>query len=122
MAAILVALASCAGLAHAQEAFLQGESLREAIAGKTLSGQRWAEYYKPDGTIHGRVRFLGTQSYIGRWTALEDRICYDYEGTSNDTCSRLRIAGDQVFHHDLDGRLKADGVAKRMNGNTLSAF
>ena len=118
----LAVVVSCVNLALAQESFLRGDLLRKTITGKTLTGENWSEYYAPDGTIHGKVRIFGVHNYVGKWRVLEDRVCYDYEEKSKNTCSQLRIVENQVFHHDLQGRLKNDGIARRANGNMLSIF
>lgn len=121
---LAVVLATTAGSSRSEgdAGFLAGAELQKILSGHTLRGSEWAEYYEPNGMIRGKARLFGTRSYGGRWSVQSDRVCYDYEGTSYDTCSRLRIQGTKVLHFDLHGKLKTDGVATRAEGNQLAAF
>lgn len=109
-----------ASVANAQSTYLTGANLRNAIEGQTLFGSKWAEFYESNGTIQGKASFLG--SYTGQWTAYEDRICYDYPGENQDTCSKLTLSGDTITHYTLSGELKKDGVTQRKPGNALNEF
>jgi hypothetical protein len=98
-------------------------ALTELLSGYSLRGKDWIEYYSPNGTIRGKARYFGmVRSYIGQWSANEKSVCYDYEGTSYDTCSRLMVDGDRVYHYNISGILKADGIATRQFGNRLDDF
>ncbi|XHX78751.1 MAG: hypothetical protein RBJ76_02120 [Stenomitos frigidus ULC029] len=119
-----------ASVANAQPAYLTGDNLKNAISGQTLIARDWAEFYKTDGNIVGKVRycFLGCKiySYTGTWTAQPDRLCYYYppqsgQGAKN-TCSKLTLNGETVTHYELTGKLKKDGVAQRKPGNALRQF
>lgn len=116
---LVLSIALCfAAVAHSQQ--LRGEELKAVVSGHTIAGKDWAEFYSPSGQIVGRARYFGmVRSYVGRWTAHEDRICYSYENSSFDTCSRLELRGSLVHHYSLDGRLKPDGVGRRTQGNAL---
>jgi hypothetical protein len=109
-------------VAAPDEAFLTADALKATIVGHSLRGQDWIEYYDADGTILGKARLFGVRSYTAQWAIRGDRVCYDYEGTSFDTCSKLITRGGQVYHYDLGGNLKADGVAQRLEGNRLESF
>ena len=120
---IAVILLATASPGSTQQRYLKGIELRATIEGKTLFGKEWAEYYSPSGTILGKVRVFGiVQAYSAKWSAGEDRICYDYEGTAYDTCSQLIADGEAVTHFAMAGTLKRDGVARWKFGNSLSAF
>lgn len=112
------------GPAHSQESasFLTGAEVSKALAGHTLRGSDWAEYYEPGGTIKGNTRLFGVRIYSGSWTIQFDRVCYDFEGTSYDTCSQLRVQGSKILRFDLSGSLKRAGVATRAEGNQLAVF
>lgn len=109
-----------ASVAEAQPSYLTGSNLRDAINGQTLIGHDWAEFYKPDGTIIGKVRRFGIWDYTGNWTASDDRICYSYP--DRNTCSRLTLNGNTITHYELSGEQKKDGVAQRLSGNALNQF
>ena len=68
------------GPAHSQESasFLTGAEVSKALAGHTLRGSDWAEYYEPGGTIKGNTRLFGVRIYSGSWTIQFDRVCYDF--------------------------------------------
>lgn len=90
------------------------------MAGATLVGGNWAEYYAPDGRIFGRVRYLGLlHEFTGRWRARLDRICFEYELSQYNTCSKFRLVGDRMRHFDVDGKPKPDPESRRFPGNRL---
>jgi hypothetical protein len=113
------------GLARAaqpQVVYLDNAGLRTALEGYTLIGKDWAEFYAPDGTIKGKARTMGTlRTYDGRWRVADGKVCYDYEGTLFDTCSRLRQESETVRHFTLDGQPKPDGVARRVKGDHVAS-
>jgi hypothetical protein len=106
---------------YPQPQYLTDDQLRETLAGHTLAGKGWAEFYQRDGTIQGRLKAFGV-AYDGKWSVSDGKICYDYQGTSQDTCSRLTRDGDIVSHFTLDGSPKPDGVARRVEGNRTSSL
>lgn len=121
----VVALCSTAApvLADGHESYLIGDGLIASFAGATLIGSNWAEYYAPDGTIIGKVKYLGmVRDFTGRWTAKEDQVCFEYQRSQYNTCSKFRRAGDQMRHFAADGKPKNDGVSRRLSGNRLEEF
>jgi hypothetical protein len=118
----LLATLLVGAVAVPDETFLTADALEATIVGHSLRGRDWIEYYDPDGTIRGKARLFGVRSYTAKWTIRGDRVCYDYDGAAFDTCSRLKTRGEQVYHYDLGGNLKADGIAQRVKGNHLDAF
>ncbi|MFB2836517.1 hypothetical protein [Floridanema evergladense] len=111
-----------ASATDAAPSYLTGRSLRDTIKGQTLIAKDWAEFYQSDGTIIGKVRYLGIRDYTGKWEALENRICYSYPRKDQDRCSRLTLDGNTITHYDLSGKQKKDGVAHRFPGNSLDQF
>jgi hypothetical protein len=103
-----------------QASYLDDAQLRETIVDHTLAGRGWAEFYRKDGVIVGRLLTFGV-AYEGRWRIANGTVCYDYEGTAQDTCSRLARDGDTVRHYTLSGSAKTDGVAQRLAGNQVMA-
>lgn len=78
-----------------EEPYLTGETLIASFADATLIGSNWAEYYAPDGTITGKVRYLGlTHSFIGRWTVIGNQVASS-TGASNTTPAR-DAAGPEI--------------------------
>jgi len=122
MMALAATLTLGALQAMSQAGFLTENDLRAAIVGHSLRGSGWMEFYAPDGIIYGKTRLFGVRSYTGRWTVMANRVCYDYDGSSYDTCSRLQMRDGKVYHYDLDGNLKNDGVATRTAGDQLDTF
>lgn len=106
----------------ATNVFLHESELRETIVGYTLQGKNWAEYYSPEGKIFGKSRTFGLRSYTGRWVIQSDRVCYDYQSSLFNTCSQLKLVDGRVHHHAINGELKNDGIAKRIQGNKLDSF
>jgi len=120
-ALILVAIHPAPG--GPEESYLTGEALIASFADATLIGSNWAEYYAPDGTITGKVRYLGLMhSFTGRWIVTRDVVCFEYQRAQYNTCSRFRQSGDQMQHFGIDGNPKRDGESRRLPGNRLDEF
>jgi hypothetical protein len=111
-----LALVAAATSVWSQGAYLNDAQLRETLVDHTIKGSGWAEFYRQDGVIVGRLLTFG-MSYQGTWRIANGTVCYDYEGTAQDTCSRLMRDGDTVRHFTLSGSPKTDGVATRQAGN-----
>jgi len=91
-----------------------------SFAGATLIGSNWAEYYAPDGTITGKMRYLGlVHSFTGRWTVRRDLVCFQYQHAQYNTCSRFRQSGDRIRHYGADEMPKRYGESRRLVGNRL---
>ena len=121
---IIIALCVAAPVrAASDEAYLVGESLVAAIAGATLIGSNWAEYYAPDGKIAGKFRYMGfVREFTGRWVANEDHVCFEYARTEANTCSRFRRRGERMLHFGFDDKPKKDPESRRLDGNQVDAF
>src|SRR5215470_18081699 len=103
--------------------YLVGDGLMASFVGATLIGSNWAEYYAPDGGIIGKVRYLGIlRDFTGRWTVKRDQVCFEYEWSEFNTCSRFRRVGDHMQHFGPDGKPKTDGESRRLPGNRLEDF
>jgi hypothetical protein len=121
--ATLILVANHPAPGAAEESYLTGEALIALFADATLIGSNWAEYYAPDGTITGKVRYLGlVHSFTGRWIVTRDLVCFEYQSTQYNTCSRFRQSGDQMRHYGADGKPKRDGESRRLAGNRLEEF
>jgi hypothetical protein len=120
---VALCLVARSALADNEEPYLDGEGLIAAVAGATFIGSNWAEYYAPDGTIVGKVRYLGMlREFRGRWTAKRDQVCFEYEMSRYNTCSKFREVGDRMHHFGADGRPKPDAESRRLSGNRLGEF
>lgn len=90
-----------------------GSEIESAISGNTIEGMladtgAYAEFYSPDGYIHGR-------GYIGIWTVRGNDLCLEFEGTP-ESCWQASIDGDQVIWL-RDGRAEGDGTILKGNPN-----
>jgi hypothetical protein len=85
---------------------LNEEDLTKAIVGNTASGRylngvKWAEYYSPDGKLHGKDDARG--EYEAEYEIDDGKICYDYEGSGGDWCASVSRSGDHIEFIDDDG-------------------
>jgi hypothetical protein len=122
---MVLALASAAVAAapESEDPYLIGDGLIASFVGVTLIGSNWAEYYAPDGAIIGKVRYLGIlREFTGRWIVNRDQVCFEYERSEFNTCSKFRRSGDRMRHFGPDGEPKADGESRRLPGNRLEEF
>lgn len=124
LASALLLAASIVLDARADDAaYLTDDALASTLAGATLIAKRWAEYYTPDGEIVGRVRYLGLlHDFRGRWRVRDGHVCFEYDRKEYNTCSKLRLVGDRMFHFDSTGKPKNDGESRRLSGNRLDEF
>ena len=121
--AALVLLATHSAPGGCEESYLSGDALSASFADATLIGSNWAEYYAPDGTITGKVRYLGIlHAFTGRWIIRSDLVCFEYQHAQYNTCSRFRRHGDLMRHYGTDGNPKRDGESRRLAGNRLEDF
>jgi hypothetical protein len=124
----MVALVTCAlpvnpARGDSEAPYLAGDGLIAAFSGATLIGSNWAEYYAPDGALVGKVRYLGIlREFTGRWIVRQDQVCFEYERSVYNTCSRFRLVGDRMLHFGADGKPKVDGESKRLPGDRLEEF
>jgi len=54
---------------------LTGDEITKAIVGNTVRSPNFAEYYAPDGSIHGAE---GEKRYQGSWHIDGDRLCVEF--------------------------------------------
>jgi hypothetical protein len=99
--------------AGSSEAQLEGDSLRKAVSGKTVSLATpmggLPISYRPDGTMQGRAGALATYTGAardsGRWWVVADQLCQRWNtwlgGTSY--CFKLRQQGASVHWTRDDG-------------------
>jgi hypothetical protein len=111
---------SAPGLRAEDQSFLTLDEISKAIIGNTMTGQAkdggYAEYYAPDGVIHGRSEKRG--AYKGSWwLRKEDNLmCFKYgDGPFDAGCTRLALTGGKVDFVLMDGTV--EGSATLLTGN-----
>jgi hypothetical protein len=99
--------------AGSSEAQLEGDSLRKAVSGKTVSLATpmggLPISYRPDGTMQGRAgalaTYTGTARDSGRWWVVADQLCQRWNNWLGGTsyCFKLRQQGASVHWTRDDG-------------------
>ncbi len=84
--------------AHADDASLTGDQIKELITGRKMSstyeGKPWSERYLPGGKIKGV--WIDNSLYDGKWKVVDDQLCVDYSGSDFDDCWILQVDSDVV--------------------------
>jgi hypothetical protein len=119
--AVVVLGLSAVGLRAEERSFLTLDEISKTIISNTLTGQAkdgsgYAEYYAPDGVIHGQSEKGG--AYKARWwLRKEDHLmCFKYgEGPFDAGCTRLSLSGGKVEFVLMDGTV--EGSATLLSGN-----
>ena len=116
--AIVVGIGSSAA---AQGANLNGDALRQALAGKTVLLHTPVGSipisYQTNGTMSGRARsmqmYVGSEQDSGTWWIKADQVCQKWtkwlEGKSH--CFTLRLDGRVVHWRSTDGRTGTATIA-----------
>jgi hypothetical protein len=112
---------SASGLRAEERTFLTLDEISKSIIGNTMTGQArdggsYAEYYAPDGAIHGQSEKGGAYK-ASWWLRKEDNLmCFRYgEGPFEAGCVRLSLVGDKVEFVLMDGTV--EGSATLLSGN-----
>ncbi|HXF53571.1 MAG TPA: hypothetical protein VNK52_05550 [Hyphomicrobiaceae bacterium] len=120
--ACLVGLCAWTGGALAENGPLSGESLRAAVAGKTVylatPVGALPISYRPNGTMLGRsgrlAMYVGSELDYGTWWIARDRLCQRWdtwlEGKAY--CYTMRREGDVVHWSRNDGRTGTATIAR----------
>ena len=75
----------------------------EALAGNTLEGDDWIEFYDKDGSIRGKVKSTG-EIYTGTWDLRSrPRTCAVYPDFSKSECKTISIRGKNTLFFELGG-------------------
>jgi hypothetical protein len=108
----------CAGVTTAATAdglLLSGDTLREAVAGRTVylstpAGELPINY-RPNGTMTARAgqlaaQFTGLQADTGSWWVARDKLCQQWSNWLDGQafCYTLRREGPTVYWTRSDGR------------------
>ena len=101
---------------------LNGDSLRAAVAGKTVylatPVGALPINYRPNGTMHGRsgtlAVYVGAESDRGTWWIARDRLCQRWDTWLDGKayCYAMRRDGDVVHWSRSDGRTGTATIAR----------
>ncbi len=98
-----------------QPVVLTEQEILAQIVGNTAvstgGGEKWSEYYQPDGAIRGRSEH-GTMR--GKWTVSGSEMCFDYVGSGDAGCWTISVEGNEIAYHN-EG--KDDVRATLLKGN-----
>jgi len=119
--ALAMLVLSALGSRAEDQSFLTLDEISKTIIGNTMTGQAkdgggYAEYYAPDGVIHGQSDKRG--AYKGSWwlRKQDNLMCFKYgDGPFDAGCTRLSLSGDKVEFVLMDGTV--EGSATLLPGN-----
>ena len=85
------------------------------VTGTTSKGSIYAEYYTPDGVVHGVDSKTG--KYKARWSVRDDDLMCWASASDNkiDGCVLLILTGDTIAYQLIDG--STEGPVKLLVGN-----
>ena len=87
--------------------------IRNTVIGTTPSGSTYAEYYTPDGIVHGIDSKTG--KYTAKWSIRDDDLmCWASDNTI-EGCVLLVISGDTIKYQLING--STEGPVKLVPGN-----
>ena len=92
------------------------------LAGNTLEGNEWVEYYEENGAIRGRVKSTG-KTYEGTWTLQgRPRACsvFPLFDPAFENCPTISIRGNSVRFFKLNGPEILERSATRLPGNPFN--
>ena len=78
---------------------LTGAEIRLLIAGNTVKGTKFSEYYAADGSIRGREIEDADEQYVGTWHIEGDQLCVAFP--SHDVKNCVSIARGQGGAYDF---------------------
>jgi hypothetical protein len=89
--------------------FVSGDRIRQEISGNStvetdVEGRIWAEYFAPDGVLHGRTS--DGRLFDGTWKVDGDRLCVDYHSIARDWCGQFAEASDGSIDYYVDGKFR----------------
>lgn len=98
---------------------MQTAVIGNSISGETEDGDSFAEYYAPDGTIHGVSKRNG--AYRGAWHFRQDQVmCFKYgEGPFDGGCVHLALDGNKLAFIRIDGTTEPSVRLIKGNPNDL---
>ena len=110
--ALVLVMSSVQQQARADEpVVLTEQEILAQIVGNTAvstgGGERWSEYYQPDGAIRGRS---DDGPYQGKWTVSGSEMCFVYVDSGDVGCWTISVEGNEITYHkegehDMTGTL-----------------
>jgi|AntRauTorcE11897_2_1112592.scaffolds.fasta_scaffold00738_3 hypothetical protein len=94
---------------------LDTAELINLMAGNTLVGDTWAEYYRPDGTTSGSSN---QSTYDGVWMIQDSFFCYYYPDTKESVCLSIKQFADRLEFYGVDGVYRSTATLEP--GNPLN--
>ena len=74
---------------------LTGAEIRELVAGNTVQGPKFTEYYDPIGAVRGQ-EVEEDDKYEGSWRVDGDKLCVDFPSHSYSNCVTIvRLQGSE---------------------------
>lgn len=113
MAGLAALVLTPVGAAFAEE-MPSASEIRDAVANHTYQGAMsqpesgFAEYYAPDGKIHG-------DGYSGQWRVEDGVMCFKY-GDKPESCFEIAITGPSMVMYK-DGEIDGNGMLIPGNPN-----
>ena len=87
--------------------------IRNTVIGTTPSGSTYAEYYTPDGIVHGIDSKTG--KYTAKWSIRDDDLMCWASDNAVEGCVLLVIKGDTIKYQLING--STEGPVKLVSGN-----
>jgi hypothetical protein len=96
-------------LNQAKPEFVSGDRIRQEISGNStvetdVDGRVWAEYFAPDGILHGRTS--DGSLFDGTWKVDGNSLCVDYHSIARDWCGQFAEAADGSIDYYVDGKFR----------------
>jgi len=120
---LLAAIASVPSLAFGHWAYtgtmtraeILSKVIGNTVTGTTSSGSAYAEYYTPDGIVHGIDSRTG--KYTAKWSIRDDDLMCWASAADNavEGCVLLIISGDTIIYQLING--STEGPVKLVPGN-----
>jgi len=85
---------------------LTGAEIKELVAGNTVQGPKFTEYYDPVGAVRGQEIEEEDDKYEGSWRVDGDKLCVDFPSHGYSNCVTIvRLQGsDYDFVSDRPNR------------------
>jgi hypothetical protein len=89
--------------------FVSGDRIRQEISGNSIvetdvEDRVWAEYFAPDGILHGRTS--DGRLFDGTWKVDGNTLCVDYHSIARDWCGQFAEAADGSIDYYVDGKFR----------------
>jgi len=83
---------------------LTGREVRALVAGNTIKGPKFSEYYDPDGSIRGREIEDTDEEYLGSWHVDGDQLCVAFPSHNYTSCVAITPEEGGAYDFADEGR------------------